>query len=108
MFAWHAGQKRPCAIAVNDRPFCSYQLVSMKNRGASRSPSGVSDSPWIKSRIVSVISARILVANYHTRVVPTSPDVIVERIECRTGEQKRAAAKARTYAIVTHLNTTPE
>ncbi|HZQ98965.1 MAG TPA: 2-hydroxymuconate tautomerase [Chloroflexota bacterium] len=36
------------------------------------------------------------------------PYVIVEMIEGRTVEQKRAAAKAITDAIVTHLNTTPE
>jgi 4-oxalocrotonate tautomerase len=36
------------------------------------------------------------------------PYVIVEMFEGRTVEQKRAAAKAITDAIVTHLNTTAE
>jgi 4-oxalocrotonate tautomerase len=36
------------------------------------------------------------------------PYVIVEMFEGRTVEQKRAAAKAITDAIVTHLNTSAE
>ena len=36
------------------------------------------------------------------------PYVIVEMFEGRTIEQKRAAAKAITDAIVEHLKTTPE
>lgn len=36
------------------------------------------------------------------------PYVIVELFEGRTIEQKRAAARAITDAIVTHLNTTAE
>ena len=36
------------------------------------------------------------------------PYVIVEMYEGRTVEQKRAAAKAITDAIVTHLKTSPE